>query len=201
MNLGTLIHFIEKLDYDSFKNEFIKQKLSESDKQNLLVVILENGYNHKHFSFYKLVFDLVIDGRLNVNFITNDFFKTPFLFVVTKFAPYIELFEYFIDKGAKINFYHKQNEDDDSYDDFKTCLDNVETIIEDTVTDDLEGYYYNVKSNYSTIYDNKVCVDKEEYEQLIEQSSLLFNLRKLTILRNHIVATGGKRYCELNKKQ
>ncbi len=199
MNTGTFLSSINNVDYDSFKNEFIKQNLSERDKQNLLVVIFENGYNHKQFSFYKLVFDLVIDSRLNLNFIANVFYKTPFLFIVTKFAPYIEIFEYFIDKGAKINFYHKKEEDFVGYYDFKTCLDNIEEIIEDTVLDDLEGYYYNVKSNYSTIHNNKVCVDKEEYEQLIAQSSLLFNLRKITILKNHIIATGGKRYRELNK--
>ncbi|TRX39467.1 hypothetical protein [Flavobacterium restrictum] len=102
-------------------------------------------------------------------------------------------------KEQKLISIIKKEEDFVGYYDFKTCLDNIEEIIEDTVLDDLEGYYYNVKSNYSTIHNNKVCGDKEDYEQLIAQSSLLFNLRKITILRNHIIATGGKRYSELNK--
>lgn len=53
MNTGTFLSSINNIDYDSFKNELIKQNLSENDKQNLLVAILENSYNHKQFSFYK----------------------------------------------------------------------------------------------------------------------------------------------------
>lgn len=199
MNLGNLIYYIVKLDYDSFKSEFQKEKLSERDRQDLLVIIFENGYNHKQYSFYKKVFDLVIEGRLNINFIANDFFKTPFLFIVAEFAPYIEIFEYFIDKGAKINLYYNEDDGFEGFNYFKTCLDHIEIIIQDSVLDDLEGDFYNVKSNYSEIYYDKVCVDKEDYEQLIKQSAHLFHLRKTTILRNHIVAVGGKRYSELKK--
>ena len=130
---------------------------------------------------------MIIDRRLNLNFVTDDdMFKTPFLFIVINHAPHIELFDYFIDSGVKINFYDKDDEE------LQTCLDYIERKIEDTVLDDLEGYYYRVKENYSTILDNKVCIDKEDYEQLIAHSSILYNLRDTTILRNHILVTGGK---------
>lgn len=193
MNLGKLLNSLNKNDFDSFKIEFLKEKLSNNEKQELLVEIFENHYDHKYFSFYKMVFDLIIEGRLNLNFEIVNNYATHFLSLVTHKAPHIELFEYFIYNGAKINFFNKTNELEDS----ETCLDFIGTIVEEAIIDDLEGYYCQVKSDYSTIHNNKVCIDKEDYEQLISQSAHLFNLRKTTILRNHIIAVGGKKYCEL----
>lgn len=196
MNLGNLINSLNKYDFESFKTEYLSQNLNEKLKQSLLVKIFESGYNHKQFSFYKKIFDLIIEGRLNVNFVSDDLIETPFLFLVAQYAPHIELFDYFIDKGAKLNFYIQE---EDFYE-LQTCLDFVNKYIEDAIIDDVEVYFYDVKTDYSTIHNNKVCVDKEDYEQLIKQSAHLFSLRKTVILRNHIIAIGGKRYQELNQK-
>lgn len=196
MNTGVFLNAVNNIDYDNFKIEFIKQNLSEIDKQNLLVAILENGYNNKNFNFYKLIFDLIIDRRLNLNFIANDILNTPFIIIIVDYAPYKELFDYFIDRGAKINFYDTESEEPE------TCLDFLENYIEDTLVDDLsDGYYFKVKSDYSTLNNNKVCINKEDYDQLIIQSTLLYKLRNSTILRNYITATGGKMYRELNIKK
>ncbi|WP_395052205.1 hypothetical protein [Flavobacterium sp.] len=195
MDTGNFLNAVNKIDYDLFKTEFLKQSLSEKEKQNLLIIILENGYNQKQFAFYKLIFDLLIDRRLNLNFVTDDIFKTPFLQIVIKYAPHVEIFEYFIDRGANINFYDTQDEEPE------TILDYSNSKIDDTLFYDLSELYYNVKSNYSTIHNDKVCVNKEDYEQLINQSSLLYNLRYTTILRNHIIATGGKTFRKLSKNK
>lgn len=195
MNTGTFLSSINNVDYDSFKNEFIKQNLSENEKQNLLVAILENGYNHKQFSFYKRVFDLVIAGRLNLNFTVPDHFATHFLSLVILCAPNTELFDYFITNGSKINFYKKQDEDEE----FETCLDFAEKHLSDSLSDNMQIYYYKNWNNYSTIDNDKVSIDKKDFQQLIDQSAHLFGIKNTYTLINHIIATGGKRYSELNK--
>lgn len=196
MNTGVFLNAVNNIDFNNFKIEFIKQNLSEIDKQNLLVAILENGYNYKNFNFYKLIFDLIIDRRLNLNFIANDILNTPFLIIIVDYAPCKELFEYFIDRGAKINFYDTQSDEPE------TCLDFLQNYIEDTLVDDLsDGFYFKVKSDYGTLSNDKLSIDKENYDQLIIQSTLLYKLRNATILRNYIIATGGKMYRELNQKK
>lgn len=195
MNTGTFVKSIKDNNFDKFKNEFLKQKLSVIDKQKLLIVILENLTKNNQYSFYKKIFDLVIDSKINLNFISNDFYSKPFLFIAVNFFPQIQLFEYFIDKGAKINFFHIK------FDEAETCLDFIQKYIEDTLVDDLaDGYYYKVAKDYSKISNDNICVGKEDYVQLILQSELLYNLRDLTILKNHIIATGGKTYQELQNK-
>ena len=195
MNLGNYIYSIKTLDFNLFQKEFKKQDLSEIEKQQLLVLIVENDYNKKKFSFYKKAFDLIIDRRLNLNFITENIIKNPFLFTVIDFAPYSEVFDYFIERGAKLNFYSKEFEEPE------TCLDYIEKKIEDSIIDDLDIYFEKIVADYSNIHNDKVCINKLDYEQLINQSKFLFNLRELSILRNHIIAIGGKRFYQLKNNK
>lgn len=195
MNLENLIHFIKIVDYENFKKDFLSQNLSEIEKQKLLVIIIDEYYDHKKFTFFKVVLDCIIDRRLNLNFFIENHYARNLLSLTISRAPYVELFDYFLANGAKINYYQIPKDNIDEFDELETCLDFANNHISDMIYN-LETYS-EYKGNYNNVSEDKVCIDKFEYEDLLQQSKHLHDLKRTSELRDFIIASGGKEYKNL----
>ena len=196
MNLGNLIFYIKNRDFENFKTEFQKQVYSQKDKQELLISILDENYNHKNFNFFKKVFDTIIESKIDLNFnIENDYAENILSLVVLN-APHIEVFDYFIEKGAKLNFYNKTNDDEK-----QTCLDFAEMKFYEDVSDSELNYFTDIDPNFATILNDKICIDRSDYSELLKKSKLLKDIYDTYKIINHIIAIGGKRYSEISKLQ
>ncbi len=132
MSLGSIINSIKNKDITAFKVEFSKQILSQVEKQLLLIVIFDEYYDFKNYSLFKKVFDIIIESKINLNFKIVNHWADNLLSLVVLRAPHIQLFDYFIDKGAKLNFVSKAS---DKYDQSQTCLDFAEMKFYDAVED------------------------------------------------------------------
>lgn len=194
MNLGNLIHSIQKKDFTSFKVEFSKQVLSQVEKQLLLIVIFDEYYDFKNYSFFKKVFDIIIESKINLNFKIENHWGDNLLSLVVLRAPHIQLFDYFIDKGAKLNYVSKAS---DRYEQSQTCLDFAEMKFYDDVSDNEYEFFSDINPNFDTIHEGKVCIDKSDYLGLLERSVKLKDIYDTYKLINHIIAIGGKRFSEL----
>jgi len=193
MNLENLIYFIEKIDYDLFKNEFLKQNLSDYEKQRLLLEIIKEHYNHDLFLFFKLVFDLIIENNFDLNFATKNSWTSNLLSYIILIIPNIELFDYFISKNANVNFFVKDKYESNN----QTCLDFAEMKFYDAVEDNDFLYFSEIKPDFSCIKDDNVCINKSDYEELLLRSNYLKDIYDTYKLKNHIIAIGGKRFAEL----
>ena len=198
MNTENLLHFIKTADYENFKKDFFSQNLSEIEKQKILVLIIDESYEHNKFAFYKVVLDCIIDRRLNLNFYIENSDAKSLLELVILRAPYVELFDYFITNGAKINFYQIPKNKVNNYaefDEIETCLDFANKHISD-MSYDLETYS-EYKEDYSTVTQKKVSIDRLVYKDLLEQSKHLHDLKRTSELKDFILASGGKKYKDL----
>jgi len=194
MSLGSIINSIKNKDITAFKVEFSKQVLSQEEKQLLLIVIFDEYYDFKNYSFFKKVFDIFIESKINLNFKIVNHWADNLLSLVVLKAPHIQLFDYFIDKGAKLNYVSKAS---DKYEQSQTCLDFSEMKFYDAVEDNEFEFFSDINPNFDTILEDKVCIDKSEYLGLLERSEKLKDIYETYKLINHIIAIGGKRFAEL----
>ncbi len=186
--------------------------LSTKERQKLLVDIIDFHYDRKNFSKFKKAFDLIIGSKLNLNF-NIDHWAPTFLSLVILKAPSIKLFEYFVKKGANINFigdtlafeeganleYEKEHL---LYGRYQTCLDFAQVKLDDLLTTD---YNYDVPNkkiigNHRDTAEGAIIISKSEYLYLYEQAEYLFNLINTDRLLDHIKYCGGKTYEELKPK-
>lgn len=197
MNLGNLIYAIEALDYEAFKESLNKIQPSSDEAGRLICYILKNNYKQKNFSFFKLVFDLLFDKKLNPNFIDKENFNLSLLCCVIYFQPQNELFDYLINKGANINLIILDSEEQNRTNGF-TCLDFANEVINELIYD-TEVYRFPVTADYSSIKNSFATIDKEDYLELIEASKTLQLIYKTSVLRDFIISTGGKSLGEIAK--
>jgi hypothetical protein len=203
--MDNLISTIQAKNIAVFREEWnaVKDSLSEAEKQTVLTEILDY-YSDNEFGFFVKVFDELLKSKLSLNFNTGKWTPT-FLSLVADQAS-VQLFDYFVRKGADINFIgdYYANDDDKSikreveeYGDrrYVTCLDFLNNKIADKFTTD---YNFTVPKNnrnkhWTEIDENeKVLIQKQTYYYLIEQAEYLKELIFTDKIIDHIVSLGGK---------
>jgi hypothetical protein len=130
-------------------------------------------------------------------------------------SPSIKLFDYFVNKGASINFIGDSFafEEGESlehekkyalFDQFQTCLDFGRIKLDDLLTVD---YNYDVPERKTEKdwremldEDGKITISKREYLYLQEQSQYLYDLVNTDKLLDHIKSLGGKTYDQLHEE-
>ena len=176
-------------------NEF-----NEAERQELLVDIMDCYYHQDMFSEYKKAFDIIIGTKLNLNF-NIDHWAPSFLCLVTLRAPHQNIFDYFVKKGAEINFIADTSTFDKSINDkgdilprYLTCLDFVEFSFYDFFL----AYSYHIpkkkiKGQWMEYNDDEsITITKSEYLYLHEQAEYLSDLISTDKLKDYIVDCGGK---------
>lgn len=209
-----LIELLELKQYDDFFSGLPKVilEMTEKERQELLVDIIDFHYDRNLFSKFKKAFDLIIGAKLNLNF-NIDHWASTFLSLVVLRAPSFQLFEYFLKKGADINFigdtlFFEEGESLEFekkhllYGQFQTCVDFTQIKLNDLLTTD---YNFDVPGKRSegdwrdTTHEN-ITISKSEYLYLYEQSEFLFDIINTDRLFDHMKRIGGKTYEELKKE-
>ncbi len=211
-----LNEILEQKRYDDFVISLEKtiSELSEKERQELLVDIIDYHYDHQLFSIFKKSFDLIIGSKLNLNF-NIDHWAPTFLSLVVLRAPSIELFEYFIKKGCDINFIGDTLafEEGESlefekkhllFGQYQTCLDFAQIKFDDSLSVDYNYDTPKCKIENDTEdfpdTDGEITISKSEYLYLHEQSKYLSDVVNTSKLIDYIKSSGGKEYEELKKK-
>ena len=219
MDLDILNKRLEERKYEEFCSLLEKNvsNLSDSEKQELLVIIMDSHYKTSMFSFFKKCFDVIIGTKLNLNF-NIDHWAPTFLSLVLMKAPSKGLFNYFIDKGADLNFIgdslafvdekSKKSEMESLLDgQYMTCLDFAEVRNEDLLSSDYhfglpEGNLFEMEEDWRLTDENEeIIITKREYLYLREQAEYLKILVKTDDLIYHLKSKGGKTYKELHERK
>lgn len=181
--------------------------LSEKEKQQILVTIIEDYYNHNFFSKFKKIFNLLIGDKLNLNFNINSYAPTLLSLVIQK-APSYQLFEFFINKGADLNFigdtFAFEDEESLKFEienysatRYQTCLDFANQKSADLLGND---FGFDVPNNKSlNMKDDNITLTKSEYLYLYNQSQYLFDVVNTERLIGFIKQIGAKTFEELEK--
>ena len=177
--------------------------------------ILEYYYYDKYFSFFVAVFDRLIYSKISLN-INIDYWPPTLLCLVVNKASR-KLFDYFIQKGAILNFVGDSmadlTEDEIKYESisdvkcrYKTCLDFAQLKLDDMMSTDY-AYYNSPQSkelmrSWIDMPDKEelMTIKKEDYYYLLEQSMYLRELIETDKLISYIKHIGGKTYEELSEK-
>lgn len=213
MNTKQILQTIQNKDFTSFTlvwNEH-KQSMSEHDKQHLLTEIVGYYYSDADFSFFVSVFNTILKSKVSLNFCI-DHWAPSFLSLVVNNAS-IQLFDYFIKKGADINFiadeYAFESEETIQRETgeignarYSTCLDFAELTLADLLTIDYNYYVPKTTEQLQTWQEvddaEQITISKRGHLYLLEQSHYLHDLIHTHRLVNHIKSLGGKTYKELN---
>lgn len=210
---NKIVDLLEVQRYDEFLLvlEEIAKELDEEKRQNLLELIVDCYFTRQYQLKFKRAFDLLIGSDLDLNF-NVDSWGASFLSLVILRIPSIPVFDYFLGKGAVVNFIGDNRafedgkflKEEDLNGRYETCLDFIELRLADLLLIDysytvpekkINGYYTDSK-----IKGEKITITKEEYLYLHEQSEYLHTLIETGKLKDHIVRLGGKTYRELMRK-
>jgi len=212
MMTTQIINHIKAKDFPSFEKEWrvLKHNLSEVDKQNLLIEILSYHYTEKVFEFYIKVFNKIIDSKVSLDF--NIEHWAPTFLSLVAYQSSRQLFDYFVGKGASLNFIGDiyafeseetiKNEVGDNLNlRYWTCLDFVGIVLADALTVDYNFHVPEV-TEYDTHWSDcndkdEITIRKKDYYYLIHQSQYLHNLIHTDRLIDHIKSLGGKTYQQL----
>ncbi len=215
MTTNQLIRSIEAKNFSDFEKVWtdLCNNLSETNKQNILTEIIDYYYSDKDFSFYVKVFDKIIDSKVSLDFNIDHWAPTFLSLVVMKASR--QLFDYFLRKGANINFIGdsyafepeeiiKHETEEIDIERYATCLDFAEFKLADDLT---VHYNYSVPDTTDQIKswqhiddEEEITIKKQDYYYLVEQSQYLHNLIHTDRLVDHIKSLGGKTYKQLTKK-
>jgi hypothetical protein len=210
-----LIKSIEAMDFSDFEKVWadLRNSLKETDKQNVLTEIIDFHYSDKDLGFYVKVFDKIIDSKVSLDFNVDHWAPTFLSLVVMKSSR--QLFDYFLRKGANINFIGdsyafeteetiKRETEEIGIERYSTCLDFAKLKLADNLTVD---YNYSVPDTKGQItpwqdidHKEEITITKRDYYYLVEQSQYLHNLIHTDRLVDHIKSLGGKTYKQLSEK-
>ena len=207
--MEKLIQQLEQGIYTELQNYIAA--FTEEERQNLLVEIIDWHYHQDKFSEYKKAFDIIIGTKLNLNFNIKDHWATTLLFLVILRAPHKDIFDYFVRRGAEINFIGDSYAFDDDEtikrdveiylcERYETCLDFINIKLSDLFQVD---YNYIVpkkraKGHWTECKEgDTITIEKSEYLYLHEQAEFLHDLIFTDKLRDHILDCGGKTYREI----
>ena len=204
-----LYNYLEEGNYNRFLSSYWLKRpfLSESDKQRLLVKIIEGCYNDKDYKVYKHIFYPFIFDNVSFNFSVDDWVPN-FLSLLIDKAPYKNLFHFFIRKGADINYVGDLfANDEDTYEELKkthdcpvlryeTCLDFVQKKLDYLMSDDCV-YGEGETSNVVKDENDKIISYTITFKDVSEQDEYHSDLIKTIRLKDFIISLGGKTYEEL----
>src|ERR1035437_4806691 len=210
LSTDILIKTIEDNNFDNFKIEWgkIKDTISEKEKQNLLVEIVDGYFTDNKFPFFKKVFDKVIDKKLNLNYNIDLWAPSILCLSISKFSK--QLFVYLIENHASINYVADRFafEDQETIDSeaeafgrYFTCLDFAESQWDDLITID----FLFPKADFDKMInltkmdnDPKIKVSRAHYRNLLRQSKYLHNMIELDRIIDKIKSLDGKTADKLN---
>lgn len=208
-NSGDLIQSIQNKDITTFKLEFSKQNLTENERQLLIVEILDNYYHKANFSFFVKVFDEILKSKTSLDFNIDHWSPSLLSLAVHKSSKM--LFQYFLRKGANVNFVadsfcfltEKEQKFEGEDNRYQTCLDFANTKYGDML-----GCDYNFSPPFDNVEERRqneyssdsITISKGHYFDLVEQAIYLQDLIHLDRVRDLIIYSGGKTYLKLNKK-
>lgn len=200
---------LEEGNYNRFLSSYWLKRpfLTESDKQRLLVKIIEGCYNDKDYKVYKHIFYPFIFDNVSFNFSVDDWVPN-FLSLLIDKAPYKNLFHFFIRKGADINYVGDLfANDEDTYEELKkthdcpvlryeTCLDFVQKKLDYLMSEDCV-YGAGETSNVVRDENDKIISATITFKDVSEQDEYHSDLIKTIRLKDFIISLGGKTYEEL----
>ena len=156
METMHILRIIAEKDFPVFLSEWksIKDQLTEKEKQKLIFEILEDQYSDDSFGFYVKVLDKIIESKVSLDFNIDNW--APTLLSLTVHLVSRQLFDYFLQKGASLNYigdYYAfesdetiQREVGDSLSmRYETCLDFAENKLADALTTDY-NYHDHIKT-------------------------------------------------------
>ncbi|MEI6140575.1 MAG: hypothetical protein WCP85_15005 [Mariniphaga sp.] len=207
-----ILKILAEKDFPAFLAEWkaIKEQLTQKEKQDLIVQILDDQYSDDYFGFYVKVFDKIIEGKVSLDFNIDHWATT--LLSLTVHLVSRQLFDYFLRKGASLNFigdtYAFESEESIQREvgsslsmRYETCLDFAENKLADALTTD---YNYHVPEKEKDITHwadvgskEEITINKQDYYYLLEQAKYLRDLIHTDRLVDHIKTLGGKTYRQL----
>jgi len=212
MMADQIINAIEIKDFSDFEKVWktLGNGLTEIEKQNILTEIVEYHYSDKSFNFFIKVFNKIIDSKVSLDFNIAHWAPTFLSLVVMKASK--KLFDYFLRKGANINFigdsYAFETEETIQQEiekfgmkRYSTCLDFAELKLSDDLTVRYNYAVPEVKEYFASWQEiddkEEITIPKRDYYYLVEQSQYLHDLIHTDRLVDHIKSLGGKTYVQL----
>ena len=208
--ISTLLDFLNLNRRDEFVEclEMVYKDLSEEEKQVLLFEIMNRFYQHNLFDEFIQIFNMILREPINLNFNVNHR-AVSFLSLVVCKAPYLKLVNYFIKKGACINFtgdvlafvskknveFAKMHLDGNRY---QTCLDFAETELDNLISKDVS---FNFKMSGPkfvcedpTNESSRMLIDTSEYSELYAQKQYLCRIILTRRIIDYLKALGARNY-------
>ncbi|HOY30272.1 MAG TPA: hypothetical protein PKW80_00185 [Bacteroidales bacterium] len=212
----TLVKHIKSKDFDAFLADWEKFIVNASRRriQNFLINIIDGHYNDFDFDFYVKIFDVIIDKDLPLDCNIKHYAPTFLSLAVDKSSR--KLFDYFLQKGAGIDFigdrysfetkkFIKKEVGDDLMIRDYTCLDFAELKYADATSVDFDFKLPEEAVRHRCGDDCRsekmktieITVKKCHYCDLLEQVEYLHGLINTGYLIDYIKSLGGKTYIEL----
>ena len=214
MTTNKIIKSVETKDIIDFEKVWtdLRNSLTETDKQKLMTEIIDYHYSDKDFGFYVKVFDKITDSKVSLDF--NIDHRAPTFLSLFVMKASRQLFDYFLRKGANINFVGdsyafetaetiKQETEELGIERYSTCLDFAELKLADDLNVHYSYYVPDIidsKTSWQGIDDKEeITIKKQDYFYLVEQSQYLHDLIHTNRLVDHIKSLGGKTYKQLTE--
>lgn len=207
MSIDDFFNMLETKNYESFNDSWLEyfHLFSAEDRQDLLVRIIDELYFKDNYRHLRGIINTIIHPKLNLNFDLDHDAPTLLSLVILR-APSKEIFDYFVRRGAAINyvgdrFAHYtqdeiQKEINSEEERYQTCLDYANEY-----NRELHSIYYNFVpakeselEQISILEAKNITISKSDYENLLEQSNYLSKLISVDSLVDHIKALGGKTF-------
>lgn len=190
--------------------KIVGNDLSEKEKQELLVHIIDEHYNYSQYGLFKRIFNLIIGDGMNLNF--NVVHEAPsFLSLVILKTPYLAVLDYFLKKGACINFVGDAlalvSEDAFEYEKmylrrerYQTCLDYAEEKLQKLISSKTSFNTSRDKFEYFESQENDhgdILLDSASYYELKKQSNFLKDIILTKRMVDYLKYLGAKSYKDM----
>lgn len=185
--------------------QVLEPHLSEREKQEFLIILIDGHYHHHYFVYFKTLLDIILHQRINLNFSIDHWAPTFLSLAIEKASR--PLFDYLVGKGAQINFIGDRNLFDadpnleDGSERYWTALDYATIKVADMMSID---YNYAVPESLCDCLEEsneQIVISKALYCDLLEQAVYLQKLIRIDNIADHIASIGGKHFHDLPVKR
>ncbi len=208
--ISTLLDFLKLNRRDEFVEglDMVFCDLSEKEKQELLFEIMNRFYRHYNYDEFITIFDKIQSTPINLNFNIKHRSVTFLSLVVCK-APHLKLVNYFIKKGACINFvgdtlafvpkesleFAEIHLDGNRY---QTCLDFADAELDNLISKDLSFDFKSIGPKFicedPLSQRSRMLIDTNEYSELYAQKQYLRRIILTRRVIDYLKALGAKNY-------
>ena len=213
--ISTLLDFLALRRRGEFLEclDVVYDDLSERDKQQLLYGIINRYYNHVGYEEFLKLFNSILRDPINLNLNINHK-ATTFLSLVIYRAPYLKLVNYFLKKGACVNFvgdtlafvagkdleFAKIHLDGCRY---QTCLDFAESELNALISKDLH-FEFTTPKLHLNIDDgskkmDKLLINADEYDKLHAQKLYLKRIILTKRIIDYLKCVGAKNFNPIDR--